>query len=251
MSHRHYPAGLLRADRGDRRGWTRLLQALKSGRWRIACISTPLRGRNFTQLRAILEELNREQEDALAQAMTDGIGLAPARGANQNDGWLQPACVDAIARGLPAQDEAVLLQAATRDRFGRCHWLQPVACRAWLRMRTAAHGDGNDLELVSGFRSFSRQREIIERKLRQGQDWSQILRVSAAPGYSEHHTGCAVDLTTPGQTPLIEDFERTSAHAWLACHAGEYGFSLSYPRGNRWGFAYEPWHWCFRTRVVS
>jgi D-alanyl-D-alanine carboxypeptidase len=183
--------------------------------------------------------------------MVNGIGLAPADGADQNADWLQPACVDAIARGLPAQAEAVLLQAATRDRFGRCHWLQPMACRAWMRMRTAAHADGIELELISSFRSFRQQRQILERKLRQGQDWLQILRVSAAPGYSEHHTGCAVDLTTPGQTPLVEDFEHSPAYAWLASHAGEYGFSLSYPRGNRWGFAFEPWHWCFRTRGVS
>jgi D-alanyl-D-alanine carboxypeptidase len=251
MSDRQLPVGRLRAGNGDRRGPARLLQALKSGRWRIACISAPLRGRSYPQLRAILGELNREQENALAQAIADGIGLAPARVADDNDRWLQPACADAIARGLPAHHEAVLLQAATRDRFGRCHWLQPLACRSWMQMQAAAHHDGIELELISGFRSVSHQRRIIERKLRQGQEWSQILRVSAAPGYSEHHTGCAVDLATPGQTPLIEDFERSAAHAWLTSHAGAYGFSLSYPRGNRWGFAYEPWHWCFRPHAVS
>jgi D-alanyl-D-alanine carboxypeptidase len=228
-----------------------LLQALRSGRWRIACTSIPLRGRSYSQLRAVLEGLTRVQQQALALAMDDRIGLAPAAEHSNDAGWMLPARVDAIARGLHVQDEAVLLQAAARDRFGRRHWLQPVVCKAWTRMRTAAAGDGIELELISAFRSFTHQSRIVERKLRQGQDWAQILRVSAAPGYSEHHTGCAVDLTTPGQTPLVEDFEHSPAFAWLAIHAGEFGFKLSYPRGNRWGFAYEPWHWCFRDHAVS
>jgi D-alanyl-D-alanine carboxypeptidase len=222
----------------------RLLQALRSGRWRIACAATPLRGRSFTQLRARLDALTAGQKQATWLALADRIGLAPS-GSTLDAGALKPAFLDATARGLPAYDEAVLLQAAARDRFGRCHWLQPVACKAWARMRSAAQSDGIELELISGFRSFDHQCRIVERKLRQGQGWTQILRVSAAPGYSEHHTGCAVDLATPGQAPLTEDFERSPAFEWLARHADTHGFSLSYPRGNRWGFAYEPWHWRF------
>jgi D-alanyl-D-alanine carboxypeptidase len=44
---------------------------------------------------------------------------------------------------------------------------------------------------------------------------------------------------------LEVDFEQTAAFAWLTAHAHEFGFRLSYPRGNEWGFQYEPWHWCF------
>ncbi|HEX7650108.1 MAG TPA: D-alanyl-D-alanine carboxypeptidase family protein, partial [Noviherbaspirillum sp.] len=28
--------------------------------------------------------------------------------------------------------------------------------------------------------------------------------------------------------------------------AGRFGFTLSYPRGNTYGFIYEPWHWCYQ-----
>jgi len=31
--------------------------------------------------------------------------------------------------------------------------------------------------------------------------------------------------------------------AWLARHAHRFGFAMTYPRGNRLGIAYEPWHW--------
>jgi len=75
-----------------------------------------------------------------------------------------------------------------------------------------------------------------------------ILAVSAAPSYSEHHSEHAIDITSPGYAALEEEFERSPAFAWLQRRAGEFGFTLSYPRGNRHGIAYEPWHWCWSRR---
>jgi D-alanyl-D-alanine carboxypeptidase len=74
------------------------------------------------------------------------------------------------------------------------------------------------------------------------------FEVSAPPGYSEHHTGRAVDVTTEGVPALrgrVREDERVSA----GCRerAGEFGFSLSYPAGNPHGYAYEPWHWCHKS----
>ena len=34
-------------------------------------------------------------------------------------------------------------------------------------------------------------------------------------------------------------------HERLRAHAGEPGFAMSYPRDNRHGIVYEPWHWRF------
>jgi LAS superfamily LD-carboxypeptidase LdcB len=65
------------------------------------------------------------------------------------------------------------------------------------------------------------------------------------PGHSQHHAGIAVDLGTPGNATLLEDFEQTPAFLWLHAHAHEFGFSLTYPRGNSSGLAYEPWHWAY------
>jgi D-alanyl-D-alanine carboxypeptidase len=71
----------------------------------------------------------------------------------------------------------------------------------------------------------------------------EILKVNAAPGFSEHHSGRAIDIGTPGQPPAEESFEHTAAYAWLDAHAEQFGFRLSYPRGNSHGISYEPWHW--------
>ena len=71
--------------------------------------------------------------------------------------------------------------------------------------------------------------------------------VNAAPGFSEHHSGLALDIGTQDEPPAEESFERTAAFAWLRDHAGEHGFVMSYPRDNPHGIVYEPWHWRFST----
>jgi D-alanyl-D-alanine carboxypeptidase len=114
-------------------------------------------------------------------------------------------------------------------------------------MQAAAQEQGVILQLVSAFRSVSDQRQIWGRKLAAGQSVPGILRVNAPPGYSEHHTGRAVDVTTPGVEPLTEEFETTAAFNWMLEHASTFGFSMTYPRDNRHGVIYEPWHWSMQT----
>ncbi|HEY0231478.1 MAG TPA: M15 family metallopeptidase [Dokdonella sp.] len=152
-------------------------------------------------------------------------------------------------RGLALQREPALLVCIGEDIHARTQWLAPRAARAFLRMRAAAAADAIELQVVSAFRSAEYQLGILKRKLDRGQAIAEILRISAAPGYSEHHSGRVVDLTTPGYAPLEEAFEQSPAFAWLTARARAFGFSLSYPRGNPHGIAYEPWHWCWHARA--
>ncbi len=151
-------------------------------------------------------------------------------------------------RKLKPQREPARLTAIGTDAQGRAAWLRPAAAAAWRRMQRAAAHAGITLQVVSAWRGYDYQLGILERKRAQGLAMDAILAVSAAPGYSEHHSGCALDLGTPGCTALDESFEHTPAFAWLQRHAGGFGFRLSYPRGNRHGIAYEPWHWRWRRR---
>ena len=114
-------------------------------------------------------------------------------------------------------------------------------------MRAAAAADGVTLLLVSGFRSIDYQARLFRKKINAGQLLSEILAVNAAPGFSEHHTGRAVDIATPGSRPLTAAFEDSGAFRWLAANAGRFGFTMSYPRDNAAGFIYEPWHWAFSS----
>lgn len=128
--------------------------------------------------------------------------------------------------------------------------LAPPA-HAWAMMHIAAAANQISLLPVSGFRSVCYQAELIRAKLRRGTSIDEILRVNMAPGFSEHHSGRALDVTTTGEKPLSERFAATPAFAWLSEHAGAFGFSLSYPRGNPQGIAYEPWHWCWTAPSMS
>jgi D-alanyl-D-alanine carboxypeptidase len=153
---------------------------------------------------------------------------------------------DYAARGaLPLQPEAPRLVSVGQDIYQREQRMLAPAARAWHAMVEAAAVSGIELQLVSAFRSVAYQEGLLRRKLEQGQQLDEILRVSAAPGFSEHHSGRAVDLTTPGFPVLEEVFEESEAFAWLMRHADEFGFSLSYPRGNPLGVVYEPWHWAW------
>ena len=148
------------------------------------------------------------------------------------------------ARGLKAYPEAFELEVAEVGADGREHLLTPAAAGAWRELKAAAEKSAENLFIVSAYRSVERQIEIIRRKLTAGQAIEDILCVSAFPGYSEHHTGRAVDLSTPGAKLLETEFETTSAFRWLVANAKTFGFVMSYPEGNSLGYQYEPWHWC-------
>ena len=142
-------------------------------------------------------------------------------------------------------EEASELVSIGEDISGREQKLTPRTAAAWERMRTAAKKDGIALLVVSAFRSLDYQRGLIARKLENGRSLADVLKVNAAPGYSEHHTGRALDLTSADCPPLEQGFETTAAFTWLLKNAGRHGFKLSYPRNNPHGIMYEPWHWAF------
>jgi zinc D-Ala-D-Ala carboxypeptidase len=155
----------------------------------------------------------------------------------------------AARRLVPHAEATELLIAGISDE-GRQFLLVPDAARAWQIMRGAAARDGVSLTLVSAFRSIRRQTEIIRGKLDDGLSLETILSESAPPGFSEHHTGCAVDVTTAPINGLEPEFAGTAAFDWLSRHAGKFGFVLSFPQDNPYGYAYEPWHWCYAVRAA-
>ena len=132
------------------------------------------------------------------------------------------------------------------DVFDRPQRLRMEAANAWTGLVEAASIDGVTVQLVSAYRSLEYQADLIQRKVESGESISEILTRIAAPGYSEHQGGCAVDVSSPGIDPLTELFEETQAFRWLVASAVDHQFVLSYPRSNAYGVVYEPWHWCYR-----
>ena len=133
---------------------------------------------------------------------------------------------------------------------GKSFQLHPDALKAWEKMKTQAISHGVQLRIVSAFRSVRRQAEIIDEKRKKGLSEKEIFKASAPPGFSEHHSGRAIDISTPGYPTLEEVFEDSEAFDWLLDNASDYGFRLSYPRDNAYGIAFEPWHWFYEKTTT-
>jgi D-alanyl-D-alanine carboxypeptidase len=126
--------------------------------------------------------------------------------------------------------------------------LRAAAAQKFLDMSAAAGQAGVTLVPLSGFRSVTDQQHVFfDVKAERGEVATKRAEVSAPPGYSEHHTGYAIDLGD-GNTPatnLSPEFDKTTAYQWLEKNAPFYSFELSFPKNNPQGVNYEPWHWRF------
>ncbi|MGI0482737.1 M15 family metallopeptidase [Geminocystis sp. CENA526] len=126
--------------------------------------------------------------------------------------------------------------------------LRAKAAEKFLQMQSDARAQGIILTPLSGFRSISDQEYLFFRiKEKRNQPTSKRAEVSAPPGYSEHHTGYAIDIGD-GNAPatnLNTNFEQTPAYRWLSQNAARYSFELSFTPDNLQGISYEPWHWRF------
>ena len=150
--------------------------------------------------------------------------------------------------GLDFQPDCQVLVETETDVFGRQPLMDPEAFSAWQTMQEKAKVEGVELQIVSAYRSANYQKDLLQTKLAKGLIIQDILKVNAAPGFSEHHSGCAIDITTPGFDALEEIFENSPAYQWLCSNADNFGFSLSFPRNNPAGMAFEPWHWKYSTK---
>ncbi len=147
---------------------------------------------------------------------------------------------------FPMFSESCRLKYSGKDMFDRPAYLHPAARKAWKKMRNAARADNIDLQIVSAYRSIEYQKQLIQKKIDKGINIKDIIKVSALPGFSEHHTGCAIDIGSHGASVLEESFEKSMAFIWLMGNADTFGFYLTYPRNNKTGITYEPWHWCYQ-----
>lgn len=155
--------------------------------------------------------------------------------------------IDTEHYNFPLFIEACRLKASETDLFNRPTQLHPAARRAWKKMKRAAKNDNIDLKIISAYRSLYYQKHLINNKLDKGINIDSILKVNTLPGYSEHHTGCAIDIGSQDAPTLEAQFDQSPAFKWLTHNAAKFNFVMSYPKENTTGICYEPWHWCFRA----
>jgi hypothetical protein len=134
--------------------------------------------------------------------------------------------------------------------------LHKDAAAGYTKMKEAAGKEGVNLKLLSGFRSVADQTKIVNDKRKNGKSDKDIYSSSSEPGYSEHHTGFAMDLNS-----LNESFGSTKEGEWLKSNVSKYGFEISFPESRPGGVKYEPWHirfvqsnpkqFCWGSKVIK
>lgn len=115
------------------------------------------------------------------------------------------------------------------------------------------------IEIDSAYRSVEEQQAIWD-------EWSAdpeygeeyCKKYLAAPGYSEHHTGLAIDifLIKNGNDVRDNDAMLAETEVFEIIHQRlpEYGFILRYPEGKEdvTGYNYEPWHFRYvGSKVIA
>jgi len=133
------------------------------------------------------------------------------------------------------------------------------AAAAYAQLVAAARMGGHTLQALSGYRSYARQDVVfagwVKGEIEDAQKVGQPIglaeatqranRYSAIAGHSEHQLGTVMDVSTPELGgKLDEALAQTDAGRWLAAHAHEFGFAISYPENkeNLTGYQWEPWH---------
>ena len=131
--------------------------------------------------------------------------------------------------------------------------IREIAAEPLVEMIADMQAVGLRPNIISGYRSYEAQSVSWTKWQEKHPERASIL--SAPPGHSEHQLGTTVDFGSPELSALVGDediefhtnFYMTSEGQWLAEHAHEYGFILSFPRETfeLTGMYYEPWHYRF------
>jgi D-alanyl-D-alanine carboxypeptidase len=143
--------------------------------------------------------------------------------------WYEPADLHNIAdAGFPFTDGAAVRELVLADLSA---------------MREAAAANGTPLGIVAAYRSYAHQADLYERRVDELGASEAGSRV-ARPGHSEHQLGTAIDVTSEGLTDVDQSWGASAPGQWVAAHAHEYGFLLSYPpdAADVTCYDYEPWH---------
>jgi zinc D-Ala-D-Ala carboxypeptidase len=179
--------------------------------------------------------------DLLAPAVDDPVHAILDRSYGLAADDAPPDLVHASTAGFPGASGARMVREVLVDDLAA--------------MRTALEAAGLSIQIDSAYRTHDDQAATFA-------DWAvRIGPVAAAsrtarPGHSEHQLGTAIDVTSPGWSGRFGDWAVESAEgAWMAAHAWEYGFVMSYPADGQAEtcYGYEPWHyrWIGRSAAAA
>ncbi len=150
---------------------------------------------------------------------------------------------------LPDDWEEKVELADAKDFEGGTIQVEKTALEQFNKLKAALHEEGVDIVLDSCYRSVAKQQKLWD-------DWSAdpekgpeyVKKYVAVPGYSEHHTGLAIDVAIEKDGKVIYDNDEMIAEKEIFAKVhkklADYGFILRYKEGKEeiTGYDYEPWH---------
>ena len=127
--------------------------------------------------------------------------------------------------------------------------VEKKAYENYKKLKKELKEEGVNIELDSVYRSVKEQQELWD-------EWSKdpekgieyVKKYVATPGYSEHHTGLAIDICLKKDGKLVYEnddmISDRKTFAKIHKKLSKYGFILRYleNRDDITGYAYEPWH---------
>ena len=139
-------------------------------------------------------------------------------------------------RYIPSDLQKVMVNGISQE-------MRHDAALALEQLFEAAKEAGVPLASVSGYRSYSKQATIYQRKV-DSIGTKAADRISARPGTSEHQLGLAMDVAKKGSSQLNTGFAKTPQGQWVYENAHRFGFIIRYLEGYEdvTGYSYEPWH---------
>ena len=125
--------------------------------------------------------------------------------------------------------------------------VEKEAYESFKKLREELLKEDVDIELESCYRSVKEQQEIWDEfEKEHGIDY--VKKYVAVPGYSEHHTGLALDVVLKKDGKIVSDnddmIKEKDLFAKVHAKLANYGFILRYLEGKDdvTGYSYEPWH---------
>ncbi|HET7181698.1 MAG TPA: D-alanyl-D-alanine carboxypeptidase family protein [Candidatus Limnocylindrales bacterium] len=166
----------------------------------------------------------------------------------------QETLVDTILRVTKTYVPPDLVPVTEAGLTGSKKTIRAIAVDDLRALADAARAAGAPIGVQSSYRSYTEQQAVFDGWVsRLGR--TEALTVSARPGHSEHQLGLAIDFRSDPPTPLTlhTDWEDTPAGVWMAAHAWEYGWVMSYPKGKikLTCYSYEPWHFRYVGRELA
>ncbi len=148
---------------------------------------------------------------------------------------------------LPDDFEQKITLVTSKDPWGDDVTIEETTLKQFEKLQAKLLEKGIDIRLDSVYRSRTDQQATWDYFLEQrGEDYCR--QYVAAPGYSEHQTGLAVDvcMMINGEPDNDNDHMLAEKDLFAEVHAlmPEYGFILRYMEGceDITGYSYEPWH---------